>query len=67
MINIAIFASGSGTNAEEIIRHFASSEKYKVALVFSNRPKAGVLERAKRLGVPFEVLEKKDLTSINAE
>lgn len=62
MINIAIFASGSGTNAEEIIRHFASSEKYKVALVFSNRPKAGVLERAKRLGVPFEVLEKKDLT-----
>ena len=38
------------------------SEKYKVALVFSNRPKAGVLERAKRLGVPFEVLEKKDLT-----
>ena len=62
MINIAIFASGSGTNAEEIIRYFALSEKYKVALVFSNRPKAGVLERAKRLGVPFEVLEKKDLT-----
>lgn len=62
MINIAIFASGSGTNAEEIIRYFALSEKYKVALVFSNRPNAGVLERAKRLGVPFEVLEKKDLT-----
>ena len=62
MINIAIFASGSGTNAEEIIRYFVLSEKYKVALVFSNRPKAGVLERAKRLGVPFEVLEKKDLT-----
>ena len=38
MINIAIFASGSGTNAEEIIRYFALSEKYKVALVFSNRP-----------------------------
>lgn len=62
MINIAIFASGSGTNTEEIIRYFAASEKYKVALVFSNRPKAGVLERARRLGVPFEVLEKKDLT-----
>lgn len=62
MVNIAILASGSGTNTEEIIRHFASSDRYRVALVFSNRSKAGVLERAKRLGVPFEVLVKDELT-----
>ncbi len=63
MVNIAVFASGSGTNTEALIRHFSSSEKYRVALVFSNRAKAGVLERATRLGVPFEVLTKDKMTS----
>lgn len=52
MKNIAIFASGSGTNAESIIKYFTNHPDIKVALVLSNNPKAGVHERAKRLGIP---------------
>lgn len=52
MKKIAIFASGSGTNAENIIRYFAGSDTIQVALVLSNKRDAGVLERARRLNVP---------------
>jgi phosphoribosylglycinamide formyltransferase-1 len=52
MKNIAIIASGSGTNAENVIRYFKNSATVRVALILSNRPGAGVHERAKRLGVP---------------
>ena len=51
MKNIIIFASGSGTNAENIINYFSNGEKAKVTLVLSNKPQAFVLERAKRLSV----------------
>jgi phosphoribosylglycinamide formyltransferase-1 len=53
--NIAILASGSGSNAENIIRYFMDSEMIAVRLVISNRSKAFVLERAKTLRVPSEV------------
>lgn len=52
MKNIAIFASGSGTNAENIIKYFTDHPHIRVAVVLSNNPKAGVHERAKKLGVP---------------
>jgi phosphoribosylglycinamide formyltransferase-1 len=52
MKNIAIFASGSGTNAENIITYFSTRNSAKVALVLSNRRDAFVLERATRLNVP---------------
>ena len=52
MKNIAIFASGSGTNAENIIRRFANSETIKTVAVLSDNPKAGVHERVKALGTP---------------
>ncbi len=51
-IKIAIFASGSGTNAEEIIKYFQYHNKIEVALVLSNIPKAYVLKRAKRYNIP---------------
>ena len=51
MKNIAIFASGSGTNAENIIRYFSNEKKANVALVLSNKPQAKVLERAAAFGV----------------
>ena len=53
--NIAIFASGSGSNAENIIRYFKDHDTIRVALVVSNRSSAFVLERSKTLGVPSEV------------
>ena len=51
MKKIAIFASGSGTNAENIIRYFKTSKKIKVALVLSNNKNAFVLQRANKLNV----------------
>lgn len=61
--NIAIFASGSGTNAENIIRHFQENDLIRVALVLSNRSDAYVLERAHRLQVPSEVFLKEEWVS----
>ena len=57
--NIAIFASGEGTNAENIIRHFQAVPcGAKVALVVTNRADAGVIARAGRYGVPVKVVPK---------
>ncbi|HZM14209.1 MAG TPA: phosphoribosylglycinamide formyltransferase [Bacteroidales bacterium] len=51
MKNIVIFASGAGTNAENIIRYFSNEKKAKVVLVLSNKPQAKALERAAALGI----------------
>jgi phosphoribosylglycinamide formyltransferase-1 len=51
MKRIAIFASGNGTNAENLIKFFQDNDKISVVQVLSNNPKAQVLERAKRLNV----------------
>ena len=55
---IAIFASGSGTNAEQIIRHLKDHENITVALVLSNNPKAYVLERAENNQIPHYVFSR---------
>ena len=55
-----IFASGSGTNAENIIKYFKSNLVGKVVSVFTNNPKAYVIERAKNLHVPVEIFTKED-------
>lgn len=58
-VRVAIFASGSGTNAENIIRYFQSrGSGIEVALVVCNRRGAEVFERAGRLGVPAEYVPK---------
>ncbi len=46
MLNIAIFASGGGSNAEAIIRHLKNHTHLSVQLIVSNRKNAGVLDRA---------------------
>ncbi|MBR5084938.1 MAG: phosphoribosylglycinamide formyltransferase [Prevotella sp.] len=61
MMNIAIFVSGSGTNCENIIRHFQENGHANVALVISNRRDAYALVRAERLGVPTRVISKAQL------
>ena len=58
--NIAIFASGSGSNTENIIRYFRENEAIQVSLVLSNRSDAYVLERAHCLGVPCNLFPKED-------
>ena len=57
-MNIAIFVSGSGTNCENIIRHFADHSDVNIALVLSNRADAYALVRAKKYNVPTVVMPK---------
>ncbi len=52
MIRLAILASGSGTNAQKLMEHFASHPAAEVALVACDRPDAGVVRRAWDQGVP---------------
>tara|TARA_R110001599_G_scaffold115536_1_gene282329 strand:- start:10 stop:588 length:579 start_codon:yes stop_codon:yes gene_type:complete len=49
---IAVFASGSGTNAEKIFEHFKDHQEVEVVLLLCNKETAGVLERAKRYNIP---------------
>ncbi len=59
MKNIAVFASGSGTNAQKIIDHFKAGTVARVALVVTNNPTAFVLERAKKAHIPTLLIDKK--------
>lgn len=61
MRKLGIFASGSGTNAEEIIKYFQTSDFASVKLVLSNKPDAFVLQRANKLQVPSKVFSRDDL------
>ncbi len=58
MSNIAIFASGSGTNAQAIVEYFNKKGLDIVKLILSNKPDAYVIERAKQLSVPYFVFDK---------
>ncbi len=51
IIRIALFASGSGTNVENITKYFSGSETVKPVCVLCNKPDAFVLERARKLGL----------------
>lgn len=58
MQQIAIFASGAGSNADQIIRYFSNHPFIKVSLVVSNKPEAGVLDIARKAGIPVLLLDK---------
>lgn len=62
-IKLALFASGSGSNAENIIRFFAEKHKIEVVLVVSSRSDAFVLDRAERFNVPSCVLTREDMNN----
>lgn len=57
---IAIFASGSGSNAQKIMEHFKYSEVAEVALVLCNNSDAYVLQRADNFEVPTHVFDRKE-------
>ena len=61
MKKIIVFASGSGTNAENIIKYFKSGSVGEVVGVFTNNANAKVIERAKNNDVPVEVFTKAEL------
>lgn len=65
MINLALFSSGNGTNAENIINYFNNKGRksgINVKVLFCNNPRAGVIARARKLGVPVVVLSNEDMT-----
>ena len=57
---IAIFASGAGTNAQKIIDHFRNNKSIKVVLILCNKPNAGVLSIAKKKIFRLLLLRKKN-------
>ncbi|TXH21755.1 MAG: phosphoribosylglycinamide formyltransferase [Chitinophagaceae bacterium] len=57
-INIAIFASGTGSNAQKIISHFEHNELIHIALIVSNKADAGVLNIANAAKIPSIVIER---------
>lgn len=73
MVAIAIFASGTGSNARQIMEHFAEVPDMRVALVVSNKPDAGVLDIARSHGIPTHLVgrtdfyETEDLLAVLAE
>ena len=60
MIKLVLFASGSGTNVENIVQFFDKHLTIKVVSICSNNPKAFVLERAKKLGIPSFIFNRYD-------
>lgn len=57
-IQMAIFASGAGSNAKKIIQHFVGSPRVKIALIVCNKPEAGVLNIARENNIPILIIEK---------
>ena len=58
---IAIFASGSGSNAQRIMEHFKRHKEMEVAIVLSNRADSYVLQRADNFEIPTHVFSKEEL------
>ena len=59
MWNITIFASGSGSNAENIFNYFKNSKLIRIGLVVTDNPKAFVIERCRKHSVPCLVLSQR--------
>lgn len=60
MKRIAVFASGSGSNAENIVKFFRNNDLARVTIILSNKKDAYVLERAQQLGVPSLSFNRED-------
>ncbi|MDD2385191.1 MAG: phosphoribosylglycinamide formyltransferase [Bacteroidales bacterium] len=57
-VKIAVFASGSGTNAENIVNYFANIPEISVACILCNNANAGVIDRAKNLKLDILVFNR---------
>ncbi|GAB4048125.1 phosphoribosylglycinamide formyltransferase [Spirosoma litoris] len=62
---IVLFASGSGSNAEKIADYFAGNAEVEISLIVSNNPKAGVIDRARRLHIPVLLFDRKTFYDTN--
>ncbi len=64
-VNLAIFASGSGTNAENIASYFKDNSRINARVIFTNNAKAGIVSRAQKLGIDCVVFNKDDFYKTN--
>ena len=58
MTNIAIFASGSGSNAQKIVEYLADFPQLKVGIILTNNAQAGVIQRAEKLKIPVHIFDR---------
>jgi phosphoribosylglycinamide formyltransferase-1 len=63
MKKIAIFASGSGSNAENIALYFRGKENLNIETIYSNKADAYVLERAKKFNIPTKIFSREEFYS----
>jgi phosphoribosylglycinamide formyltransferase-1 len=64
-MNIAIFASGNGSNAQQIAEYFTGSPLIKISLILSNKKEAYVIQRAKSLNIPSFTFTSTELKETN--
>ena len=62
-IRIAIFASGSGSNAENIFNYFQAMDDVSISVILTNNPTAGVIKRAEKMDVPSLVFNREEFYS----
>ena len=60
---IILFASGSGTNVENIIKYFHDNIHVEIVGVFTNNPKAGVIDRVEQMKIPLNIFNKLELNN----
>jgi phosphoribosylglycinamide formyltransferase 1 len=67
MINAAIFASGEGSNAENLFRHFANDPRIRIRLVITNRDNAGVIAKAEKYRKNVQIVSKAALENYSEQ
>jgi phosphoribosylglycinamide formyltransferase 1 len=65
MKKIAIFASGSGSNAENIVQYFKGKENLNIECIYSNKADAYVLERARKYLISTRIFTREEFYSTN--
>ncbi len=63
MKNVAILASGSGSNAENIIHYFKNNQTVNIKLIITNNPSAFVIQRAINNKINYEIVSNDDLNN----
>jgi len=67
MKNVAIFASGEGTNAENLFKYFANDPRVKIKLVITNKDKSGVIKKAEQYKKNVQIISKEALENYTAQ
>lgn len=67
MKNVAIFASGEGTNAENLFKYFNNDKRIKIKLVITNNDEAGIVEKAERYKKNIQIISKTALNEYTSQ